>query len=96
MNIIANSLASGIQQYTNNEQLFIFPDPADDNLDISWPGENSKSKIQLTDLSGKIIYENETTENELLLNALDYPDGMYLLTVANEQLLLTRKIIISH
>lgn len=73
-------------------QLVISPNPVEDKLSFKLPIDLQKSidKIQLHDLSGRLIKE-ETFSEEIDLS--DIKGGLYMIRLSTEDGMVTRKII---
>lgn len=69
----------------------IYPVPAGDYLRIE--GEENLI-VEITDLSGKIIYRKEINGNSLDLDTHDWSRGVYILTVVSGDLRRTDRIAI--
>lgn len=66
--------------------LNIFPNPASDNVTIQFSGEETNLKIELTDLTGKVLFTHQFqgvgTENTLLMQ-VPSEKGFYFLRVSS-------------
>ncbi len=75
---IENSLLT-IETIKNDDLLSIFPNPIDQQLQLS-STFSGKIKVKIVDLSGKIIYTN-SFENNLEVNFENYQSGVYFVQV---------------
>src|SRR5690606_20644816 len=77
------------------ESVQIYPNPADDLLTIK---TNSKkiTQMQLTDLTGKILWHSDQIESKTQINTAQFPNGIYLLNLTDGKLNSSKKIIINH
>jgi hypothetical protein len=67
----------------SNDFIFIYPNPAKDNLTISFAGPVSKAVINILTVEGKLM-KNVTTgsiQNNYILNLSAFPPGMYLIDI---------------
>jgi len=71
-----------------NVQLSVYPNPTNDVVYVQT--ETEINSIQLMDLSGKLIRDNQTNT---VLKTHDLPNGIYLLTVFTTQGKITRRIV---
>lgn len=64
----------------NLQLLQISPNPADDKTLISWelPTPSSEVELSLSDVVGRIIKRIQTNQNQLEVNTIDLPKGIYL------------------
>ncbi len=73
----------GIEDYSLDVQLKVYPNPTAQLLYVSHPAQNTFS-IGITDLNGRQTYlGNINTTSPLDLG--QYPQGMYLVTIANTE-----------
>ena len=61
-------------------ELNVFPNPADDIVNINW-NESSSATITLRDLSGKVVYNEVSNGTNTTLNTSEYASGIYMLDV---------------
>jgi uncharacterized repeat protein (TIGR01451 family) len=91
-----------IVQFNNkDQQVKIFPNPANDNLYITFTSMNAPEIFSclLTDASGKNIWVadlNTTIRNTLSVNTTTLPDGIYFVSVKNNHFAYRQKVIIKH
>jgi hypothetical protein len=82
---------SGVTK-TDEKQLRIFPNPAQDRLFVSWNGK--KAVVECRDLSGKLL-SRQTFNNGFGSIALhDWAPGMYILHVNIDGIIKNEKILI--
>jgi hypothetical protein len=62
----------------NDDNIQIYPNPVVDFIQINTPAEFSINKVKITDLNGKIIYQNSKVNK---INLSNLPKGNYLLTI---------------
>lgn len=69
----------GILSPSNNKQLSLFPNPANDNVQINIPSEMRNSILKVYNVTGQVVIQTELTEiqNSVSLNGL--PEGTYTL-----------------
>jgi len=72
-----------------NEDFEIYPNPAIDQIYLS--GVNTESNYQITDLSGKIVQNNEVSSGSIDINDLD--SGLYLLIINSNGNQISKKFI---
>jgi photosystem II stability/assembly factor-like uncharacterized protein len=79
---------TGIVINNNFEEVRVYPNPANDYLNIksTYPIE----KVEFMDLNGRVLF---VTTNENLLNISNYPAGMYFVEVCTKKGTVIRKII---
>ncbi len=79
-----------------NRSLLIYPNPATDRIYISNKDNQSITKIELTDISGKLMFLSETTDaTKSFIDVSSLPDGAFLLHIfgKDNEIIKTEKII---
>ena len=62
-------------QYSENESLVIYPNPAQDYFNISVEDQNIKpGSIRIIDHAGKVVFEDSYSQN---FNKIELPDSLY-------------------
>ena len=76
-------VALGIEDYSLDVQLKVYPNPTAQLLYVSHP-EQTTFSIGITDLNGRQVYSGSiNTTSPLDLG--QYPQGMYVVTIENKQ-----------
>ena len=89
----------GIDEYFNNDQLSIFPNPASDFATINITArKNGDVNYSITDLTGKELLTGQLNlvagENAKQLNLKGMARGIYLVNLGIDDSMITRKLII--
>jgi hypothetical protein len=87
--------ATDILNVENNNAISFFPNPASNHFTIAL-GNNKKAEVNLTDITGKIIYSTTTKETKLEINTKDFAEGVYIVQVKWEEFVETKKVLITH
>jgi len=74
----------GIENYTELQDISVYPNPVNDLLNIQLP-ENKNYEIHLFDLSGKELLFLQNDENKQQLNLSDLPSSVYVLLVIDRK-----------
>jgi PKD repeat protein len=82
----SNDLVTGIAEYSSISHLEMFPNPADDELNVSFDLPNTDDlTISMVDLSGKIIQTHlvkaKEGKNLVMMNTQELAAGMYQLRI---------------
>jgi hypothetical protein len=85
----------------DNKVLFIYPNPANDIINISFSNDNINiSELQLINPLGETIFiwknQSHNTSLNLDINTENYSSGLYLLLIKNKNSYIRKKIIIKH
>ena len=86
-----NYIVTSIETSDIENYILIFPNPANDYLQINVDNEN-KSSLTIFDLTGKIILKKGFHKN-IKLNIQDFTKGVFFIEIKTENKLITRKII---
>jgi len=65
---------------SGNQQVLVFPNPANDRLTIVMKEENSKD-ITITDVLGRVLLQTKTEEQQLTIDISSFKSGMYFVIV---------------
>lgn len=76
-----------------NESFNVFPNPASNQIHISLPILDSPSLIIVNDMSGKLLFETNTNNPNLMIDVSNFESGVYLVTYLNEKVTGTKKFI---
>ena len=92
---------SGMENVTDFENLYIYPNPAEDFISLSFKNINSNNmKLKLFSSTGQLVYESNNTiqqgNNSLFIPVHDLSEGIYFLNIATEKSILNYKIIVQH
>ncbi len=71
----------------------ISPNPASTYINVTLSG-NGSSKVIMSDLNGKVVYNQTTTAPKLQINSSTFAKGMYIIKVVNGSDISTNKVII--
>lgn len=81
---VVDNTALGIENFAKNDKISFYPNPVNDNLNIS--SEATIKSIIITDVVGKTVRTIKNAENIQSINLSDLKQGMYILsTDANKQ-----------
>lgn len=86
----------GIENANNINQINIFPNPAQNHVNIDGINPNQKIQIQLLSIDGREVFNENTFGLESIrLNLNDYSNGLYILHITNGKDLIYKKLEIS-
>ena len=87
---------TGINEMENAlSSLFIYPNPANEVLHISFAPQSSPVTIQLFDLTGRNIKSINTSANNFEIDVSDLNNGIYFCMITGKDFTASRKVIIS-
>jgi len=91
--VLTIAAGTGIDNGLNNN-ILVYPNPAKDVLKVSLSKLDLEMKIQIVDITGKVIYNNSLQSKITEIDLSDYTKGMYFIQLYNNNEITTRKIII--
>jgi hypothetical protein len=77
---------------TSNIYFNIFPNPANTILHIEM--QYGKKKVEISDLAGKLVYADESTQPGMQINVTNLSKGVYIITVQQDGLKEHKRLII--
>ncbi|MDI1256901.1 MAG: S8 family serine peptidase [Flavobacterium sp.] len=73
----------------------VYPNPTKGIVNVSLPQNTTNTILQLFDIQGRKILSKTTNNSEEVINIENLQEGVYLLTVENEQYKTTKKIVLN-
>lgn len=89
LNLAYGQTPTGIKESETRENIYIYPNPTSGKLTIE-TGDLKIDKIQLTDITGKIL---QNTENSNVLDVSGIAIGMYFVTIYTENGIFTKRVM---
>ena len=77
----------------NKTDFSIYPNPAGNLVTLSKLPNNTF--VNITDLAGKHVYSAITNTKELYINTSGFSNGVYLVQIANNGAVATKKLIVN-
>ncbi len=74
-----------------NKELNVYPNPANQFLNVKLDGSFS---LKLINLQGQIVYKNDNVENEIQIHTSDFPAALYKLIVDKNGIVTSQSILI--
>jgi len=103
VSFIARSTVSIEAIGKNDIKLSVFPNPASDEITISFSIDEAQNlSLQITDLSGKTVLQNQISgvslgKNQIKVNVPDLENGLYICIIKNErERLFSQKLFVAH
>lgn len=84
----------GIGKNYFDTKVAIIPNPASNYITLD--NLPTTSAIQITDVTGKIVFSTTTNTTELNINTSDFANGVYIVKVSTERKSANKKLIINH
>ncbi len=92
---VIQSNSFNVEEYSTSDFIpIIYPNPTAENLEIKFSGEYAL--ITIFDLSGRKIMEFEAYDSHAFVNLSEFKNGTYIVSVDNDKLIRSTKLIVSH
>ena len=81
-------------ELANEFSINVYPTPASERTNINIKGLNRDAQIIVSDMQGRIVWSDETFENNYELNTSNMQSGVYFIKITSENIVKTQKIIV--
>jgi hypothetical protein len=92
------SMNTNVNEIETTNNFFVYPNPASDILNIS-VSNNNKTDVTVTNIQGSVIFttqlNNTNTTNEVAINTTNFSNGVYIVTLTQNGVKNTQKVIIT-
>lgn len=75
---------SSITENNNDLDVSLFPNPTNGIVNLVWNSNAVNSQYQITDISGKIVKQWNSSNQKEIVQLSDYANGLYFLNIKNE------------
>lgn len=92
------SMNTNVNEIETAHNFFVYPNPTSDFLNIS-VSNNNKTDVTITNIQGTVVYttqlNNTNTANEVAINTTNFSNGVYIVTLTQNGVKNTQKVIIT-
>lgn len=74
-------------------EVFVYPNPASNVVNIITKGFTYKKTLKLTDIQGRLIWIRNYTEDNIHINVQNLTKGIYILQINDQDKMVTKKIV---
>ena len=85
----------GIDEQADPGILSVYPNPADDQIQLNTAGLTGNSEVIITDMTGKTALRHYINSNLSMLDVSALSEGMYILTVYNDRVVTNATLLIA-
>jgi len=85
----------GIDEQADPGILSVYPNPADDQIQLNTAGLTGNSEVIITDMTGKTALRHYINSNLSMLDVSVLSEGMYILTVYNDRVVTNVTLLIA-
>ena len=95
--ITANGVVPSNVKSISDDLVKVYPNPVNNQLFIESISNSTIQSIEIIDLAGKKIYENNQSQlNKIEISTMNYPAGFYIVNVKSQNKVYSSKFIIQH
>ena len=88
------SIPSGTIDYSLSQDVFVFPNPTNDKLNVVLTGKAvTFQTYRLMDISGRVVYEGVLSGQSTSLDTYKLENGVYLLSITDGRQVVNKKVI---
>ena len=74
----------------------IYPNPAQNNIfTIEMENLSGATKIRVFDMSGKVVYQTLSIDQQFINLNLDVPNGIYIVKAVNDQISVAKRVTVN-
>jgi hypothetical protein len=81
--VLKIGVKTGIGVTKQTQALKIWPNPANDQVNLSLPASQNEASVRITDMGGRELYNRKLENNSLELNINKYMPGMYIVHITS-------------
>lgn len=85
--------ASGIELNNSLKEINIYPNPANDRINVDFPCKSQFNKLIIYDIFGNILLQKQIEQVENVINLNSLPKGMYIIEISDTQIIMQKKLI---
>lgn len=85
---------TGISETLTENTFLVYPNPANEMVTIG--NLPSGSILNITDITGKVIYNAVIKNEQTTINTTDFVNGIYILQVSNNGIVSTKKLVVNN
>ncbi|MDG1333976.1 MAG: T9SS type A sorting domain-containing protein [Crocinitomicaceae bacterium] len=82
---------TGVEETLNDELLRLFPNPAEDVVELSITNDTAPTQVLIHDIMGNLVFSDESSSNSIAIGHLS--SGSYFVSVVTQKGVLTQKLI---
>ncbi|MBN8695456.1 MAG: T9SS type A sorting domain-containing protein [Bacteroidetes bacterium] len=87
-------IVSGVNEITNYNSFFLYPNPAQSIINIEFENSISESyTLNIVNVLGETVYFKQLNDPKLQISVDDFPSGIYIVQVQNEKGIWSKKFI---
>ena len=92
--IINFSSAAGIKQVFMNEQVSVYPNPANNSFNVSVTGNSKQVNVCVYDINGKMVL-SQIINGKTSIDTSHLIDGVYNVSIANSEGVVNKRLVIA-
>lgn len=86
----------GVDELGWEKSIQLYPNPANEEVNISWDPQIQVQQIKLTDITGKLVMQLKPTQNKLTINLNGLSSGIYTINLTSGNSIVQRKLVVTN
>lgn len=82
-------------EYITEEDIKVLPNPNNGNFSVSIPNSNTFTDLNITDITGRVIYTQPVSSNMMDITLEKIKTGVYFVNLSNENSNISKKVVIT-
>ena len=91
--VINFTSATAIEKVVNNEQVLVYPNPANNSFQVSVSGNSKKVSICMYDINGKMVL-SQVINGKASIDTGNLMDGVYNISITNSERVVNKRLVI--
>lgn len=93
---VLNAPPTSVENILSSSELLVYPNPANDFVNLDYPFANANDVCQIIDINGRIVGQQMLDKSNI--NTTELSNGLYFLQVIthNGKVVLTHKLVVAH
>ena len=82
-----------LNEITEQQSIFVYPNPANENLTLVFSNDLFNSSVNIYDLQGRLVFHNNLVADKTTIDISLLTNGIYFISVSNNDKTATSKFI---
>ncbi|MFN5415876.1 MAG: T9SS type A sorting domain-containing protein [Flavobacteriia bacterium] len=95
VDLIVNYGVASVSKKDANTNFLLYPNPADNQIQITLPSNVAEGTVKIADVLGKIVYEEKVLSSKKV-NTEEFKNGVYILSFNSNGTTYTKRFVVKH
>lgn len=86
----------GVDEFGWENSIEIYPNPATENVFISWNNQIQVKNIKLMEITGKILANETPNRNQIMFDLKDLSNGVYIIDLSTDNASTQKKLVVTN